>query len=146
MKNAEETAPPGKFAPVPRMTIAFDFSVFLTSQGWVVFTLTSLEIVLGIDNIVMIDPQRRARERQTRARRMGLFRDGGRIMLLFTLSFIMRMVEPLFHIGSLAVTGKDIVLISGGLFLIGKLRGDAAQGGLHQGEGCATGYRPQWVW
>ncbi|MCB0757475.1 MAG: TerC family protein [Flavobacteriales bacterium] len=102
----------------------FDFSIFLTSQGWVqLLTLTALEIVLGIDNIVMISilSGELPKEQQARARRLGLaFALITRIMLLFTLSFIMRLVEPLFHIGSLAVTGKDLVLISGGLFLIWK--------------------------
>lgn len=104
---------------------AFDFSVFLTSHGWVqLLTLTALEIVLGIDNIVMISilsGELPTKEQQARARRLGLaFALITRIMLLFTLSFIMRLVEPLFHIGSLPVTGKDLVLISGGLFLIWK--------------------------
>src|SRR5690606_2842563 len=104
---------------------AFDFSVFLTSHGWVqLLTLTALEIVLGIDNIVMISilsGELPTKELQARARRLGLaFALITRIMLLFTLSFIMRLVEPLFHIGSLPVTGKDLVLISGGLFLIWK--------------------------
>lgn len=104
---------------------AFDFSVFLTSHGWVqLLTLTALEIVLGIDNIVMISilsGELPTKELQARARRLGLaFALITRILLLFTLSFIMRLVEPLFHIGSLAVTGKDLVLISGGLFLIWK--------------------------
>lgn len=104
---------------------AFDFSVFLTSHGWVqLLTLTALEIVLGIDNIVMISilsGELPTKEQQARARLLGLaFALITRIMLLFTLSFIMRLVEPLFHIGSLPVTGKDLVLISGGLFLIWK--------------------------
>lgn len=101
-----------------------DFSVFLTSQGWVqLLTLTALEIVLGIDNIVMISilsgelPQ----ERQARARRLGLaFALITRILLLLTLSWMMNLVKPLFHIGSMPLTGKDLVLITGGLFLIWK--------------------------
>lgn len=103
---------------------SLDFSVFLTTQGWVqLLTLTALEIVLGIDNIVMISilsgelPQ----ANQAKARRLGLaFALITRILLLLTLSWIMHMVEPLFHIGSMAVTGKDLVLITGGLFLIWK--------------------------
>src|SRR5690606_20894323 len=96
---------------------AFDFSVFLTSHGWVqLLTFTALQIVLGIDNIVLISilsGELRTKELQARARRMGLaFALITRIMLLFTLSFIMRLVETLFHIGSLPVTGKDLVLIS----------------------------------
>lgn len=101
-----------------------DFSVFLSSHGWVqLLTLTALEIVLGIDNIVMISilsgelPQ----ARQKRARRLGLaFALISRILLLLTLSWIMHLVEPLFSIGPLSITGKDLVLIAGGLFLIWK--------------------------
>jgi predicted tellurium resistance membrane protein TerC len=101
-----------------------DPSVLLTAHGWVqLLTLTGLEIVLGIDNIVMISilsgelPQ----ERQRSARRLGLgFALITRILLLLTLSWMMHLVEPLFHIGPMEITGKDIVLILGGLFLIWK--------------------------
>jgi predicted tellurium resistance membrane protein TerC len=101
-----------------------DFGVFLTSHGWMqLLTLTALEIVLGIDNIVMISilsgelPQ----HLQARARRLGLaFALITRILLLLTLSWMMRLVEPLFHLGAMDVTGKDLVLFSGGLFLVWK--------------------------
>lgn len=101
-----------------------DFSVFLTSHGWMqLLTLTALEVVLGIDNIIMISilsgelpPQQ-----QARARREGLaFALITRILLLLTLNFIMRLTVPLFHVGPDPVTGKDIVLITGGLFLMWK--------------------------
>jgi len=102
----------------------FDFSILLTSQGWVqLLTLTALEIVLGIDNIVMISilSGELPHAHQAKARRLGLaFALITRIMLLFTLSWIMHLVHPLFHIGSLPISGKDLVLISGGLFLIWK--------------------------
>jgi predicted tellurium resistance membrane protein TerC len=101
-----------------------DFSVFLTTHGWVqLLTLTALEIVLGIDNIVMISilSGELPHAKQPRARRLGLaFALITRIMLLLTLSWIMRLVEPLFTIGGMAFTGKDLVLITGGLFLIWK--------------------------
>jgi predicted tellurium resistance membrane protein TerC len=101
-----------------------DPAALLTANGWVqLLTLTGLEIVLGIDNIVMISilsgelPQ----ERQRSARRLGLgFALITRILLLLTLSYIMHLVEPLFHIGTMEITGKDLVLILGGLFLIWK--------------------------
>ncbi len=79
--------------------------------------------MLGIDNIVMISilSGELPKERQARARRLGLaFALITRILLLLTLSWMMRLVEPLFHIGSMPFTGKDLVLISGGLFLIWK--------------------------
>ncbi|MCB0773123.1 MAG: TerC family protein [Flavobacteriales bacterium] len=102
----------------------FDFSIFATSDGWIqLLTLAALEIVLGIDNIVMISilSGELPKEHQAKARRWGLgFALITRVMLLFTLSFIMHMVEPLFSIGSWEVTGRDLVLIAGGLFLIWK--------------------------
>ncbi len=101
-----------------------DPSVLLTANGWVqLLTLTGLEIVLGIDNIVMISilSGELPPERQRSARRLGLgFALITRILLLLTLSWIMRLVEPLFHIGPMEITGKDLVLILGGLFLIWK--------------------------
>jgi len=101
-----------------------DPSVLLTANGWMqLLTLTSLEIVLGIDNIVMISilSGELPPERQPSARRLGLgFALITRILLLLTLSYIMHLVEPLFHIGTMEITGKDLVLIFGGLFLIWK--------------------------
>ena len=86
-------------------------------------TLCSLEIVLGIDNIVFIsiltgklDPKI-----QDKARRMGLFLAMFmRIGLLLAISWVMRLTTPLFHLLGHAVSGRDLILISGGLFLIGK--------------------------
>ncbi|MEW6266394.1 MAG: TerC family protein [Thermodesulfobacteriota bacterium] len=86
-------------------------------------TLTSLEIVLGIDNIVFIsiltgklDPAVR-----TKARRLGLFLAMFmRIALLLALSWIMRLTAPLFSLGGYEVSGRDLILILGGLFLIAK--------------------------
>ena len=86
-------------------------------------TLTALEIVLGIDNIVMISilSGELPKERQARARRLGLaFALITRILLLLTLSWMMHLIKPLFNIGSMPFTGKDLVLIIGGLFLIWK--------------------------
>lgn len=101
-----------------------DPSIFLTTHGWVqLLTLTALEIVLGIDNIVMISilSGELPHAQQRRARRMGLgFALITRILLLLTLSWIMRLVEPLFSIGPMTLTGKDLVLILGGVFLIWK--------------------------
>lgn len=101
-----------------------DFGIFLTSHGWVqLLTLTALEIVLGIDNIVMISilSGELPVHLQARARRLGLaFALVTRILLLLTLSWMMRLVEPLFSIGSMSFTGKDLVLFSGGFFLVWK--------------------------
>jgi len=86
-------------------------------------TLTSLEIVLGIDNIVFIailtgklDPSV-----QDKARRIGLaLAMIVRILLLLAISWIMGLTKPLFAVMSHDVSGKDLILLLGGLFLIGK--------------------------
>ncbi len=93
-------------------------------QAWVALgTLTVLEIVLGIDNVVFISilAGKLPREQQGRARRLGL----GlamllRIALLFSLSWIIRLTEPLFAVLGEEISGRDLVLILGGLFLLAK--------------------------
>ncbi|TGL51547.1 TerC family protein [Leptospira kemamanensis] len=87
------------------------------------FTLTALEIVLGIDNIIFISilSSRLPKTKQKQARQVGLFLAmGTRILLLFSLSFIMKLTTPLFTILEHAISGRDLILISGGLFLIAK--------------------------
>ncbi|HYW51854.1 MAG TPA: hypothetical protein VE861_14660, partial [Gemmatimonadaceae bacterium] len=86
-------------------------------------TLSLLEIVLGIDNIIFISilASSLPKELQPRARKVGLA--GAfvtRMMLLFSITWIMRLTEPLFSIMGRGITGKDLILIVGGLFLIGK--------------------------
>ncbi|MEW5723070.1 MAG: TerC family protein [Thermodesulfobacteriota bacterium] len=86
-------------------------------------TLASLEIVLGIDNIVFISIITGKLERavQNKARRWGLFLAMFmRIALLLALTWIMRLTEPLFAVLGRAVSGRDLILLGGGLFLIGK--------------------------
>jgi predicted tellurium resistance membrane protein TerC len=86
-------------------------------------TLTALEIVLGIDNIVFISilaGRLRDRERE-RARVVGLaLAMISRIALLLSLTWVMRLVRPLFSLFGHAISGRDIILLAGGLFLIAK--------------------------
>lgn len=93
-------------------------------QVWVALaTLTALEIVLGIDNIIFIAilADKLPPHQQARARRIGLgLAMVSRIGLLFSLTWIMRLAEPLFTIITLEISGRDIVLIAGGLFLLAK--------------------------
>ena len=93
-------------------------------QAWVAFlTLTVLEIVLGIDNIIFISilAGKLPKEKQKLARQLGLFLAMfTRIILLFSLSLLMRLTEPLFEIFNREISGKDLILIGGGLFLLGK--------------------------
>ncbi|MFQ5569970.1 MAG: TerC family protein [Rhodothermales bacterium] len=86
-------------------------------------TLTVLEIVLGIDNIVFISilSGRLPRAQQARARFIGLaLAMLGRIVLLLSLAWIMRLTAPIFEILAQEISGRDIILLLGGFFLIGK--------------------------
>jgi predicted tellurium resistance membrane protein TerC len=101
-----------------------DLSIFSNPDTWVaLLTLTALEIVLGIDNIVFISilAGKLPADQQERARRVGL---GAalimRILLLFSLSIIVGLTAPLFEIAGNEISGRDLVLIGGGLFLLGK--------------------------
>ncbi|MCW7502668.1 TerC family protein [Leptospira paudalimensis] len=99
--------------------------VFLSDPAlWLaLLTLTSLEIVLGIDNIIFISilSARLPKTKQKKARQIGLILAmGTRILLLFSLSFIMKLTTPLFTILEQTISGRDIILILGGLFLIAK--------------------------
>ena len=102
-----------------------DPHVLLTSEGIIaLLTLTALEIVLGIDNIIVISilsGELEGKERQRKAQRMGLaLAMITRLALLFSISFIMGLQTAFFHFGDHGVTGRDLVLIIGGLFLIWK--------------------------
>lgn len=86
-------------------------------------TLTVLEIVLGIDNIIFISilSGKLPKEQQNRARLTGLaLAMITRILLLFSIVWIMKLTLPLFTVLSQEISGRDIILIAGGLFLIGK--------------------------
>lgn len=102
-----------------------DPSVLLTSDGLIaLLTLTALEIVLGIDNIIVISilsGELHGKERQRKAQRTGLaLAMITRLLLLFSISFIMGLQEPWVTIGDNEFSGRDVVLALGGLFLIYK--------------------------
>lgn len=91
---------------------------------WVAFlTLTALEIVLGIDNIIFISilagklPKRQRREARTIGLGLAMVM---RIVLLFSLAWMMRLTTPLFTVLEQDISGRDLILIAGGLFLIAK--------------------------
>ena len=98
---------------------------WLTSpEAWIALvTLTVLEIVLGIDNIVFISilaGKLPARDQQ-RARRLGLILAmGTRILLLLSITWVMRLTAPLFTVAGRAFSGRDLILLVGGLFLLWK--------------------------
>ena len=91
-------------------------------QAWVALaTLTALEIVLGIDNIIFISilVGRLPEETRNRARSIGLtLAMVTRIALLMSLSWVMGLTEPLFKLLSHEISGRDIILIGGGIFLL----------------------------
>ena len=100
-------------------------------QTWIAFaTLTALELVLGIDNIIFISilVDKLPPEKREFARRIGLFMAMFmRIGLLLVLSVIVGLVDPLFTAFGQAISGRDLILISGGLFLIWKSTGEIHQ-------------------
>lgn len=93
-------------------------------HAWLAFlVLALLEIVLGIDNLIFISilVERLPAEQQNRARVSGLaLAMVTRIALLFSLVWLTHLVQPLFSIGDRSVSGRDLVLLGGGLFLLAK--------------------------
>ena len=100
-------------------------------QAWIAFaTLTALELVLGIDNIIFISilVDKLPPEKRELARRIGLFMAMFmRIGLLLLLSVIVGLVAPLFTVFGQEISGRDMILILGGLFLIWKSTGEIHQ-------------------
>jgi predicted tellurium resistance membrane protein TerC len=111
-------------------------------QLWIAFfTLTALELVLGIDNIIFISilVDKLPPERREFTRRLGLFLAMFmRIALLVTLSWIVGMTKPLFSIFGQGFSGRDLVLLAGGLFLLWKSVGEIHET-FEGAEGTGTG-------
>ncbi len=110
---------------------------FLTTpDAWMaLLTLTALELVLGIDNIIFISilVDKLSPEERERARRIGLFLAMFmRVSLLLALSWIMGLTEPLFAVLGKAISGRDLILLVGGLFLVWKSTKEVHQ--LTEGE------------
>lgn len=101
-----------------------DFSPLLTADGWITLaTLSALEIVLGIDNIVFLSIMvaRLPRKQQALARRIGLILAlGMRLLLLLAISWVMGLKATLFSVLGHAFSGRDLILVGGGLFLMAK--------------------------
>ena len=108
----------------------------LSPEIWIAFfTLTALELVLGIDNIIFISilVDKLPKEKQELARRIGLFLAMFmRIALLLLLSWIVGLTEPVLTLFGYGVSGRDLILIAGGLFLVWKSTGEVHQ--LLEGE------------
>jgi predicted tellurium resistance membrane protein TerC len=86
-------------------------------------TLTILEIVLGVDNVIFVSilSGKLPKAEQKRARRIGMLAAMlMRIGLLFTINWIAHLTQPLFNIASRDISGRDLILVGGGLFLLAK--------------------------
>jgi predicted tellurium resistance membrane protein TerC len=107
-------------------------------QAWIAFaTLTALELVLGIDNIIFISilVDKLPKEKRELARKIGLFMAMFmRIGLLLVLAWIVGLVAPMFTVLGQEISGRDLILILGGLFLIWKSTGEIHQSLEGEGE------------
>ena len=110
-------------------------------NAWIgLLTLTALEIVLGIDNIIFISilASKLAAKEQPRARQLGLM--GAfftRVLLLLSIAWIVKLTTPLFTVFTLPISGRSLILLVGGLFLIGKATyeiHDKLEGEQHGGD------------
>ena len=115
-------------------------------EAWIALaTLAALELVLGIDNIVFISilAEKLPEDQQPRARRLGLLLAmATRIALLFAIAWIMGLTRPLFELVGHAFSGRDLILIGGGIFLLTKSTReihDKLEGSKH-GEQAAKGW------
>ncbi|NLD79813.1 MAG: TerC family protein [Smithella sp.] len=100
------------------------FSWFTSPEAWIsLATLTSLEIVLGIDNIIFISilVSRLPAKKRNIARNLGLMLAMlTRLMLLFSIVWVANLTQTLFSVLGQGISGRDIILIGGGLFLLAK--------------------------
>lgn len=96
----------------------------MTSEGLLALvTLTVLEIVLGVDNVIFVSilSSKLPGDQQRRARRVGLLAAMGmRILLLMSIAWIIRLTRPLMTVFGHDISGRDLILLGGGLFLLAK--------------------------
>ena len=120
------------------------FDAFFTSEGLLALvTLTFLEIVLGVDNVIFISilSGKLPVKEQAKARRTGLIAAMGmRIALLLSIAWIIRLTAPLFTVLNNEISGRDLILLGGGLFLLGKATleiHEGLEGGGHHDSAAA---------
>ncbi len=106
----------------------WDLSIFAQPEAWIaLLTLTALEIVLGIDNIVFISilTGKLPPQQQRRGRLLGLAAAMiMRVALLLTINWIQNLTRPLFTVLGQEISGRDLILLGGGLFLLVKATGE----------------------
>ena len=127
------------------------FDWIFSPEAWLsLVTLTGLEIVLGIDNIIFIAilVGKLPPEQRDKGRILGLsLAMLTRIALLLSLFWIMKLTKPLFSVFDFTITGRDLVLILGGLFLIGKstLEIHSSVSGEHEERETGKGHASFWI-
>ncbi|NVD08428.1 TerC family protein [Vibrio sp. JPW-9-11-11] len=98
--------------------------LLLQPEIWAIFaTLFVLEIVLGVDNVVFISVlcERLPQHQRKLARNLGItLAVAARIVLVFSISWVMSLTQPLFQLAQVAFTGRDVIMILGGVFLLAK--------------------------
>ncbi len=98
--------------------------LILDPQAWVIFaTLFTLELVLGVDNVVFISVlcERLPQHPRRLARNLGIgLAVSARIVLVFSIAWVMSLTEPLFNVAARPFTGRDLIMIGGGAFLLAK--------------------------
>src|SRR4029078_12740542 len=111
-------------------------------QAWIAFaTLTALEIVLGVDNVVFISilAGKLPGEQRQKARRLGLgLAMFVRILLLLSIAWVVKLTAPLFNVLHQEISGRDLILLLGGLFLLAKSTHEV-HGQLEGDEGHSSG-------
>jgi predicted tellurium resistance membrane protein TerC len=99
-------------------------NLLIDPAAWLaLLTLSAIEIVLGIDNIIFIAilAGKLPEHQQAKGRTIGLLLAMiTRILLLFSITLVMRLTQPFFTVFTIAFSGRDLILIAGGLFLLGK--------------------------
>ncbi|HEY2423777.1 MAG TPA: TerC family protein, partial [Chthoniobacterales bacterium] len=115
------------------------------AESWVAFaTLLAMEIVLGIDNVVFISiladkmPGRQAKQARTIGLMLAM---ATRVLLLFSVSWVSHLATPLFALSGHEVSGRDLVFLAGGLFLLAKscIEIHRKVSGAHEAKGPAAG-------
>jgi len=123
-KGASVATPALKGIRWQRLQGRYEMGWMTEPQSWVAFaTLLGLEIVLGVDNIIFISilAGKLPKEQQAKARYLGLgLAMFTRILLLFSLAWVIGLTKPMFQLLGHGISGRDLILILGGLFLVGK--------------------------
>ncbi|MCL9780595.1 TerC family protein [Vibrio sp. S4M6] len=96
--------------------------LFMQPETWVIFTtLFALEIVLGVDNVVFISVlcERLPIQQRKLARNLGIsLAVAARVVLVFSISWVMSLTQPLVEVASISLTGRDLIMLAGGAFLL----------------------------